>query len=199
MMGLRFSRAASNPNALKKKPERHPRGTAAPRSGVAFELNKFMALMIAEALVPIFFVIFLGYFAGARRIIDYQNLASLNVLLVTYAAPTALFVGVAQISRSGLKENGKLVLVLVISMLVIFGITFALNHCVFRLSPTPTSSSVSVPARKCCVLLGTSRRRVREGLSLPPISPSNSFALVHVPNQERSAVSSPSIHCCPAG
>jgi malonate transporter len=120
-----------------------------------------MALMIAEALVPIFFVIFLGYFPGARRIIDNQNLASLNVLLVTYAAPTALFVGVAQISRSGLEENGKLVLVLVISMLVIFGITFALNHCVFRLSPTPISSSVSVPARKCCVLLGTSRRRVR--------------------------------------
>ena len=158
-----------------------------------------MALMIAEALVPIFFVIFLGYFAGARRIIDNQNLANLNVLLVTYAAPTAPFVGVAQISRSGLEENGKLVLVLVISMLVIFGITFALNHCVFRLSPTPISSSVSVPARKCCVLLGTSRRRVREGLSLPPISPSNSFALVHVSNQERSAVSSPSIHCCPAG
>jgi hypothetical protein len=33
-----------------------------------------------------------------------------------------------------LEENGKLVLVLVISMLVIFGIMFALNHYVFRLS-----------------------------------------------------------------
>jgi len=42
---------------------------------------------------------------------------------------------VAQTSRSGLEQNGKLVLVLVISMLVIFGIAFALNHYVFRLSP----------------------------------------------------------------
>ena len=89
--------------------------------------------MIAEALVPIFFVMSLGYFAGARRIIDNQHVANLNVLLMTFVLPAALFVGVAQTSRSGLEENGKLFLVLVISMLVIFGITFALNHYVFRL------------------------------------------------------------------
>jgi len=91
--------------------------------------------MIAEALVPVFFVMFLGYFAGARRIIDNQQVASLTVLVMTLALPAALFVGVAQTSRSGLEENGKLVLVLVISMLVIFGITFSLNHYIFRLSP----------------------------------------------------------------
>jgi malonate transporter and related proteins len=94
-----------------------------------------MALMITEALVPIFFVMFLGYCAGARRIIDNQHVASLIVLLLTFAVPVAAFVGVAQTSRSGLEENEKLVFVLVISMLVIFGITFALNHYVFRLSP----------------------------------------------------------------
>jgi len=91
--------------------------------------------MIIEALVPIFFVIFLGYFAGARRIINNQHVASLTVLLLTFAVPVAAFVGIAQTSRSGLEENGKLVFVLVISMLVIFGITFAINHYVFRLSP----------------------------------------------------------------
>src|ERR1700704_313970 len=91
-------------------------------------------MMIAEALVPVFFVVVLGYFAGARRIIDNQHVASLNVLLMTFVLPAALFVGVAQTSRSGLEENGKLFLVLGISMLVIFGITFALNHYVFRLS-----------------------------------------------------------------
>jgi malonate transporter len=91
--------------------------------------------VIAEALVPIFFVMFLGYFAGARRIINNQHVASLIVLLLTFAVPVAAFVGIAQTSRSGLEENGKLVFILVISMLVIFGITFALNHCVFRLSP----------------------------------------------------------------
>lgn len=91
--------------------------------------------MIIEALVPIFFVIFLGYFAGARGIINNQHVASLTVLLLTFAVPVAAFVGIAQTSRSGLEENGKLVFVLVISMLVIFGITFAINHYVFRLSP----------------------------------------------------------------
>jgi Membrane transport protein len=47
--------------------------------------------MIAEALVPIFFVMFLGYFAGARRIINNQHVASLIVLLLTFAVPVAAF------------------------------------------------------------------------------------------------------------
>ena len=51
--------------------------------------------MIAEALMPIFFVIFLGYFAGARRIVDNQHVASLIVLLMTFAVPVAAFVGVS--------------------------------------------------------------------------------------------------------
>jgi malonate transporter and related proteins len=49
--------------------------------------------MIAEALIPVFFVMFLGYFAGARRIIDNQQVASLTVLVMTFALPAALFVG----------------------------------------------------------------------------------------------------------
>jgi malonate transporter and related proteins len=94
-----------------------------------------MAVEIAEALVPVFFVMFLGYFAGARRIIDNHDVASLNVLPMTFALPVAFFAGVAQTSWSGLAENGKLVFVLVVPMSVIFWITFALNHYVFRLSP----------------------------------------------------------------
>src|ERR1700720_319187 len=46
--------------------------------------------MIAEALIPVFFVMFLGYFAGARRIIDNQQVASLTVLVMTFALPAAL-------------------------------------------------------------------------------------------------------------
>ncbi len=91
--------------------------------------------MIADALVPVFFVMFLGYFAGARRIIDNQHVASLNALVMTFALPAALFVGVAQTSRSGLAGHEKLFLVLFISMSMIFGITFALNRYVFRLNP----------------------------------------------------------------
>jgi predicted permease len=41
--------------------------------------------MIAEALVPVFFVMFLGYLAGARRIVDNRHVASLNVLVMTFA------------------------------------------------------------------------------------------------------------------
>jgi predicted permease len=69
---------------------------------------------------------------------------------MTFAMPVALFVGVAQTSRSGLEENGKLVFVLVVSILVIFGITFALNHYVFRLSPGENAvQSLSVGFPNC--------------------------------------------------
>lgn len=68
--------------------------------------------MIAEALVPVSFVMFLGYLAGARRIIDNQRLASLSVLLLTFVLPIALFDGLDQTSLSGLEENAKLFLVL---------------------------------------------------------------------------------------
>ena len=46
-----------------------------------------MALLIADALIPVFFVMFLGYLAGARRIIDNQHVASLNALVMTFALP----------------------------------------------------------------------------------------------------------------
>jgi hypothetical protein len=49
--------------------------------------------MIAEALIPVFFVMFLGYFAGARRIIDNQQVASLTVLVMTFALPARALCG----------------------------------------------------------------------------------------------------------
>jgi malonate transporter len=48
--------------------------------------------MIAEALVPVFFVMVLGYFAGARRIIDNQQVASLNALGSTVTLSSLLSV-----------------------------------------------------------------------------------------------------------
>jgi malonate transporter and related proteins len=51
--------------------------------------------LIVLALVPVFVVLGLGYFAGRRRLIDNGNLASLNVLLMQFALPLALFVSIA--------------------------------------------------------------------------------------------------------
>jgi hypothetical protein len=45
-----------------------------------------MALMIAEALVPVFFVMFLGYFAGVRRIFDNQHVDAANTACVGQSA-----------------------------------------------------------------------------------------------------------------
>jgi predicted permease len=67
-----------------------------------------MALMIAEALVPVFFVMFLGYLAGTRRVIDNRHVASLNVLVMTFALPAALFVGVANVAPADWKKMESL-------------------------------------------------------------------------------------------
>ena len=64
-----------------------------------------MALTVANALVPVFFVMCLGYFAGRRGMIDNRNVAALNVLVLDFALPAALFVATAQTPRQAILED----------------------------------------------------------------------------------------------
>ncbi|MBV8381280.1 MAG: AEC family transporter, partial [Planctomycetaceae bacterium] len=76
--------------------------------------------MILNALAPVFFVMYLGYFAGRRRLVDNLNVANLNVLVMTFALPAALFTAISRTPQRVIIENGKLMLVLTLAMLIIF-------------------------------------------------------------------------------
>jgi predicted permease len=63
---------------------------------------------IADALLPVFFVMALGFLAGKRRTIDNLNVGSINSLVMTFAIPIALFTTLAGTKRGVIGENASL-------------------------------------------------------------------------------------------
>lgn len=88
--------------------------------------------MIANVLVPIFFGLALGYFAGWRGAVDNKNVSGLNSFLVTYALPAALFLATAQTPRHMFAYHGKLFTVLALSMVVMFGMVLTIQQKLFK-------------------------------------------------------------------
>jgi malonate transporter len=82
--------------------------------------------MILSSVVPVFFVMALGYLAGWVRDIDNHHVAELNALVMDFALPAPLFVAMVQTPRSLLLGQGRLIIVLAVSMPVIYGLHFFL-------------------------------------------------------------------------
>jgi len=72
------------------------------------------------ALLPVFFVLALGYFAGKHRSFDADQAAGLSKLALGFALPASLFVGMTEIPRELLLEQGRLVLALMIAHVGLF-------------------------------------------------------------------------------
>lgn len=79
-----------------------------------------MIEILSKALVPIFFVIALGYFAGRRRAVDNQNVSELNALVMEFALPASLFVSTATTSREKMLGEGTLFILVGITMMVFY-------------------------------------------------------------------------------
>ncbi len=89
--------------------------------------------MILGSIVPVFFVMALGYLAGWTRDIDNHHVAELTALVMDFAVPASLFVATAQTPRTLLLQQGNLIAVLAISMLLIYGLVFLLQRSLFKL------------------------------------------------------------------
>jgi malonate transporter len=92
-----------------------------------------MLMLIITALLPVFLVMALGYGAGRRNLIDNQNVASLNVMLMQFALPVTLFISIAKTPRAVILDNGPLALVLALGLSVTFGIVAVVQSRVFKL------------------------------------------------------------------
>jgi malonate transporter len=92
-----------------------------------------MAEMILGSIVPVFFVIALGYVAGWTRKIDNPAIAGLNSLVMDFALPAALFIMMAQTPIAALRQQGSLIAVLVVSMLGVYGLHYFLQTVLFKL------------------------------------------------------------------
>ncbi len=99
---------------------------------------------ILHALVPVVFVVGLGWLVGRLDILDPQRIRSITTFIVTVALPAALFVGVFSFSPSQL-ENGRYLLTLTTALMGTWAIGFGLARIAFR-STKPSSSMLALNA-----------------------------------------------------
>ncbi|MET4039910.1 malonate transporter [Bradyrhizobium sp. RT6a] len=79
-----------------------------------------MSNAILMALVPVFFVLLLGYAAGKFHIVDNLHVDALNALVMDFALPASLFAATASASRRDMIEQVPLFLVLGVTMLLLY-------------------------------------------------------------------------------
>jgi malonate transporter len=83
-----------------------------------------MTKVLADALVPIFAGLLLGYFAGLWRRMDNQNVRTLITFVMSFAIPCSLFMSMARTPRAELREQAGAALVLTIDYVVLYALTF---------------------------------------------------------------------------
>ena len=125
---------------------------------------------LVGALLPVFFVLALGFFAGKRNSFDVDQAAGLSKLATSFALPAALFVGMTDIPQDLLLQQGRLVLALILCHAGLFLLAWA---C-FRLAKTLSSTAAIIYA----LMLSTSATPVF-GLAVlePLLGPTSSGAV----------------------
>jgi malonate transporter len=112
--------------------------------------------VLAFALIPIFFGLLLGYFAGIRKFVDNRDVHSLVRFVMNFALPCSLFMAIARTDRLMLRSQGGLVAVLGLVYLALFFLTWLVERRVFRSSPAdsavlaltlgfPNATAVGIP------------------------------------------------------
>jgi len=86
---------------------------------------------ILASLVPVFFVMVLGFVAGLTKDIDNRNIGSLNALVMDFALPAALFTAMAQTPREAMIGQANLALALLLAMLIVFAAAFVIETRLF--------------------------------------------------------------------
>lgn len=125
---------------------------------------------LVGALLPVFFVLALGYVAGKGNSFDADQAAGLSKLAVTFALPATLFVSMTDIQRDLLLQQGRLVLALILAHAGLFVVAwFFLN----RLKPFR-----GTPAILYALMLSTSATPVFGLAVLEPILGASSAGAV---------------------
>ncbi|MBC9876853.1 AEC family transporter [Bradyrhizobium sp. INPA01-394B] len=76
--------------------------------------------VILMALVPVFFVLLLGYAAGKARIVDNGRVDGLNALVMDFALPASLFAATASAPRDRIIDQVSVFLVFGLTMLIVY-------------------------------------------------------------------------------
>ena len=108
--------------------------------------------VLANALVPVFVGLLVGYAAGLRDVVDNRNVKSLVTFVMSFAIPCYLYVTVAATPRRLLWNQTKAALVLAIVYAALFAATYvssrdtASNRAVLALTlGFPNAAAIGLP------------------------------------------------------
>ena len=125
---------------------------------------------LVGALLPVFFVLALGYLAGKWNEFDADQAAGLSKLALSFALPASLFVGMTEIPRELLLQQGRLVLALILAHVGLFLVAWFLLR---RLNKLQGPASII-----CALMLATSATPVFGVAVLQPLLGDNSTGTV---------------------
>jgi malonate transporter len=80
--------------------------------------------ILADALVPIFAGLLLGYVAGLRGVMDNKHVQTLITFVMSFAVPCALFLSIISAPRAALREEIPSALVFTLGYTVVYALSF---------------------------------------------------------------------------
>ena len=115
-----------------------------------------MITVLANALVPVFGGLVVGYLGGLRRVMDNQNVRSLNTFVMSFAVPCALFLAIATTPLKALRLQARPALVFIVLYLILYILSFMWARSREKLNPSdsavialtiglPNSAAVGLP------------------------------------------------------
>lgn len=93
-----------------------------------------MTYVIIKALAPIFIIMLLGFYAGKAKMVDNKNVSLLNIFVMDFALPAALFTATVQTPWQGIVQQWYLVVVLALSMWITFAAIYFISIKIFHSS-----------------------------------------------------------------
>ena len=87
-----------------------------------------MSRALLLALVPVFFVLALGYAAGRWKLADNTRIDSLNALVMVFALPASLFLATATAAREEMISQSPLFVIFGGMMLVVWAISYVFRR-----------------------------------------------------------------------
>jgi malonate transporter and related proteins len=85
-------------------------------------------------LIPVFFVLLLGYLAGRAKKFDADQIEGINELVLDFALPASLFIGIVGSSRTEIAQLFSFILVALAALLGIYVLGLVVSRIIFRLT-----------------------------------------------------------------
>jgi len=104
-----------------------------------FSKHGFVVTEIASALLPVFFVLILGYGSGKLHLVDNNNVDSLNTLVMTIALPISLFTSLAAGKRAAVLSRWQFVLLFFAVMVVVYAGTYVMQRRLHGATPSESA------------------------------------------------------------